>query len=170
MNLRIYTIGHSNISFEEFIIRLEKQGVETVADVRSAPVSRFCPQFNHDQLDARLPGHSISYEFLGDLLGGRPQIKDYLKSDGAPDYEKMAEGENFIEGLEILKRMAARSVVCLMCSEEDPARCHRSKLVSARLVALGVDIMHILPDGTLESEEENSKRRFSTEKNQLELF
>lgn len=170
MKLTVFTIGHSNISFEEFVERLENQGIETLVDVRSAPVSRYCPQFNHEQLDALLPDHSISYEFMGDRLGGRPKRMDCLKPEGNPDYEKMAEDEDFIDGLEILKRMAGRSVVCIMCSEEDPAKCHRSKLVAARLTMLGVRVLHILADGTLETEGENAKRRFNKEDKQLELF
>ena len=34
-----------------------------------------------------------------------------------------------------------------MCSEADPAQCHREKLIARSLRACGVEVAHILPDG-----------------------
>ena len=168
--MTIYTIGHSNISFESFVELLERHGIQTLVDVRSAPYSRFVEHFNHDYLDIHLPRNNISYEYIGEKLGGRPRSARYFKSNGEPDYDAMAEDEAFIEGLDILCRMADQSVVCLMCSEEDPANCHRSKLVATQLALRAVEVMHILGDGTLESEEKNAKRRLTAKERQLELF
>ncbi|MEW6203265.1 MAG: DUF488 domain-containing protein [bacterium] len=168
--MTIYTIGHSNISFESFVELLERHGIQTLVDVRSAPYSRFVEHFNYDYLDIHLPRNNISYEYMGDKLGGRPRSVRYTKGDGTADYEAMAQDETFIEGLDILCRMADQSVVCLMCSEEDPANCHRSKLVAAQLALRGVDVMHILSDGTLESEKKNAKRRLTIEERQIRLF
>lgn len=168
--MTIYTIGHSNISFDAFLERLRMHGICVVADVRSVPVSRYVPHFNYEFIEMSLPREGIDYEFMGDRLGGRPRSPDYTKRDGTPDYEKMAEDELFIEGLDIMMRIAQRTVVCLMCSEEDPAKCHRAKLVSAQLALRGADVQHILADGALEAEEHNSRRRFSAAEQQLELF
>jgi len=44
----IYTIGHSDHSTEQFIGILKQHTITAVADVRSAPYSRFHPQFNKD--------------------------------------------------------------------------------------------------------------------------
>jgi hypothetical protein len=66
----ILTIGHSNHPIGRFITRLADAGVTAVADVRSAPVSRFSPQFNKKALSASLGEHGIAYAFLGDELGG----------------------------------------------------------------------------------------------------
>ena len=44
-----------------------------VADVRSAPMSRFSPHFNKAALAASLAGQGIDYVFLGKALGGRPE-------------------------------------------------------------------------------------------------
>jgi uncharacterized protein (DUF488 family) len=41
-------------------------------------------------------------------------------------------------------------VLALMCAEKDPLECHRTILVSRHLAALGIEIVHILADGTLE--------------------
>jgi uncharacterized protein (DUF488 family) len=167
--MKIYTVGHSNISFEEFVGRVGKHGVRTLVDVRSAPYSQYSPHFNYDYLENNLPMHGIDYIYMGNMLGGRPRSQLFYKSDGTPDYEKMAAEESFQEGLEILKSMAQRSVVCILCSEEDPASCHRGKLVARQLVLSGVEIVHILGDGALESEEDNAKRRVSAKEKQLNM-
>ena len=47
----VFTIGHSTHSFEAFVALLKQHGVTALADVRSAPFSRFNPQFNRDALE-----------------------------------------------------------------------------------------------------------------------
>ena len=69
--LRIFTIGHSNHSLERFLKLLSQHDINAVADVRSAPYSRFCPQFNRDVLTATLRASGIGYSYLGRELGGR---------------------------------------------------------------------------------------------------
>jgi len=83
------TIGHSNISAERFLVHLQGAGVDTVADVRSTPQSRFCPWFSQKPLAATLAAAGIGYTALGDVLGGRPR-DDRLYRDGIADYEAMA--------------------------------------------------------------------------------
>lgn len=168
--MRIFTIGHSNTPFEKLSENLKKHGIETVIDVRSAPYSKYASHFNYDSLEGNLSRHGISYEYMGDRLGGRPRLSKYVNARGRPDYEAMAGDEQFQEALDSLLRMADGSVLCLICSEEDPARCHRSKLISAQLALRGADVMHILGDGTLEPEEANAKRRFSIDESQMELL
>jgi uncharacterized protein (DUF488 family) len=41
--------------------------------------------------------------------------------------------------------------LALMCAEKEPGECHRALLVSRRLVDRGVEVLHILADGRLES-------------------
>ena len=68
----IHTIGHSDLDLEKFMDRLEQNGVELVADVRSMPHSRHAPQFNRERLAQVLSQHGIGYLHMGDQLGGRP--------------------------------------------------------------------------------------------------
>ena len=44
--IKLYTIGHSNHSLDQFIRLLEENGIMTLVDVRSAPYSRYNPHFN----------------------------------------------------------------------------------------------------------------------------
>jgi uncharacterized protein (DUF488 family) len=89
----ILTIGHSRHSLERFIASLEGAGATAVADVRSAPVSRFSPHFNKAALAASLAARSIDYIFLGKELGGRP-ARPELYSEGVADYGKMAASQS----------------------------------------------------------------------------
>jgi len=60
--LTIVTIGHSRHSLELFVALLEAAQLTAVADVRSAPISRFSPHFNKGALVRRWrSGTSITF-------------------------------------------------------------------------------------------------------------
>ena len=120
----ILTIGHSRHPLARFIGLLEGAGATAVADVRSAPVSRFSPHFSKAALAAALAARRIDYIFLGNKLGGRPgQPAMYTK--GVADYGKMAASNEFRAGIALLTEAAGRHRVAAMCSEADPLDCHR---------------------------------------------
>lgn len=150
---RIFSIGHSNRSWEEFEGVLRSNGVTALADVRSSPWSRRVPHFSKDTLATSLRRAGIAYVFLGDSLGGRPS-KPSLYVDGVADYEKMAREPLFAEGIERVRKGAQAHVVALMCSERHPLDCHRCLLVGRRLAELGEGVRHIMPDGTMRSHEQ----------------
>ncbi len=63
--LRVYTIGHSTRTIEDFIEILKAYEIEEVIDIRTIPRSRHNPQFNKDVLPGylkagkdRVPAHS----------------------------------------------------------------------------------------------------------------
>ncbi len=43
--------------------------------------------------------------------------------------------------------------MALLCSEEDPAHCHRRLLISRVLVQRGAEILHVRGDGALDTDE-----------------
>src|SRR5437868_5239845 len=96
--LEIFSIGHSSMSYEEFVRSLRNASVTAVADVRSMPFSRRNPQFNRDTLRDELRIDGIAYVFLGEELGGRPKEREYF-CEGVADYEKMAKSSDFERGL-----------------------------------------------------------------------
>jgi uncharacterized protein (DUF488 family) len=153
----IFTIGHSNHPIGRFIALLADAGVTAVADVRSAPVSRFSPQFNRKALSASLGEHGIAYTFLGDKLGGRPQQPEMF-TGGVADYEKMAATESFRVGLNRLIDGARRYRTAAMCSEADPLDCHRCLLIARALTSAGIDVGHILASGTVMPHHEAEER------------
>ena len=70
-NLTIWTIGHSNQSFEQFLDLLKRHQIDDVVDVRSSPYSRYATHFSKEAIEDSLARHRIRYIFLGDLIGGR---------------------------------------------------------------------------------------------------
>jgi uncharacterized protein (DUF488 family) len=144
----ILTIGHSRHSLERFIELLEAAQVTAVADVRSAPASRFSPQFNKTALAASLEPRGIDYAFLGKELGGRPE-RDDLYTEGVANYEKMAAAPELRAGVAKLIELAEQRRVAAMCAEADPLDCHRCLLVGRALVEAGREVSHILPSGEI---------------------
>ena len=144
----ILTIGHSRHTLERFIALLAEAGATALADVRSAPMSRFSPDFNRGALAASLAGQGIDYVFLGKELGGRPE-REEMYTQGRADYEKMAASPEFRIGLARLTEAAERHLIVVMCSEADPLDCHRCLLVGRVLAAGGIDVGHILASGAV---------------------
>jgi len=146
--LQVFTIGHSNQGWDQFVALLERYGVTAIADVRTAPVSRYAPQFSGETLVGALRERGISYMHLGRELGGRPADRSMYEA-GVADYDRMARLPPFAAGLARVAEGAARYRIALMCSEQDPLDCHRCLLVGRYLKERGVDVSHILGDGTL---------------------
>lgn len=145
----LYTIGHSNHKIENFIALLKRYGVTCIADVRSAPYSRYCPQFNKDALAAALQAAGITYMFLGRELGARPD--DFSRYErGCVNFQHIAETEGFKGGLQRLIAATSKHQVALMCAEKEPLECHRSILVCRHLKKYNLYIRHILQDGSIE--------------------
>ena len=153
----VLTIGHSNHSLEAFVALLQQHGVTALADVRSAPYSRFNPHFNRKALHDSLPAIGIRYVFLGRALGGRPDDPSCY-DQGRVRYDRLAHTSLFREGLERVVEGAGRERIALMCAEKEPLDCHRTILVGRSLVERGVGVAHILADGSLEPHDETMDR------------
>ena len=72
----VFTIGHSNRTWEEFRDLLRAHGVKRVIDVRSIPRSWHNPQFNQEILRAKLRSAKIGYVHLAKLGGLRHARRD----------------------------------------------------------------------------------------------
>jgi uncharacterized protein (DUF488 family) len=154
----IYTIGHSNHPLERFLGLLQPHGITAVADVRSTPYSRFNPQFRREKLQAALATVGIQYVFLGQELGARSQNPACYDSEGRVSYAKLARTELFRKGIARLRTGLADHRISLLCAEREPLECHRTILVARELVREGVEVTHILGDGSLESHEHALQR------------
>lgn len=148
-NISILTIGHSNHSIEQFVDLLRQHWVTALADVRSAPYSRFNPQFNKEALERALRDHGIGYVFLGKELGARSEDRSCYEN-GQVQYRRLAQTPLFHAGIERVKKGAETHLVALMCAEKEPLECHRTLLVSRALEREGVPVAHIHADGRLE--------------------
>ena len=147
----IFTIGHSDHSIENFVALLGDNDVNMVVDVRSAPRSRWVPHFNPDNLEPALERVGIDYAFMGQELGGRPNDRSAYEADGRVSYERAALADDFTDGVAVLVRQADERIIALLCMERDPLECHRALLVARALAEQGVDMQHILLDGSVEN-------------------
>jgi uncharacterized protein (DUF488 family) len=73
---RIWTIGHSTRSADEFITLLKSTGISGLADIRTIPRSRRHPHFAREALDARLEREGIEYRHFAGLGGLRKPRRD----------------------------------------------------------------------------------------------
>ncbi len=165
----LFSIGHSNIPAERFRDLLHDAGVNAIADVRSAPFSRFFPWFSQKPMAARLNESGIAYTFMGDALGGRPRDQR-LYRDGIADYEAMAAQTEFGHGLQRLADAARQSRFCLLCAEREPLDCHRCLLVARRLAENGLTTGHILHDGRIEPHAATERRLLALYDQDCDLF
>lgn len=146
----IFTIGHSIHPIDAFLALLAGAGVDVIADVRSAPYSRFNPQFNREPFRDSLSAAGVAYVFLGEELGARSKDPSHY-ADGKVSYERLAQTESFKSGIARVLKGAETMTVALLCAEAEPLDCHRTILVARHLARCGVEIRHILRDGTVES-------------------
>jgi uncharacterized protein (DUF488 family) len=153
----VFTIGHSNLEIGKFVALLKQHGIQGIADVRSSPYSQFNPQFNRELLQKSLQEHGIAYVFLGQELGARRSEREcYL--EGRADYGLISQTPAFKRGIERVAQGAAKMRLALMCAEKDPIDCHRCILVTPKLRQQGLQVLHILSDGSLEDHAQTEKR------------
>lgn len=144
--LPIFTIGYGARTLDAFLAVLKRHEIGYLIDVRSAPYSKFKPEFSRSALEKSLQAAGIRYLYMGDTLGGRPDDPDCYE-DGKVLYDKLREKPFYREGIGRLRAAFARQVrVVLMCSEGKPEQCHRSKLIGETLHTEGIPVVHIDED------------------------
>lgn len=155
MDCRIYTIGLGNKSIEELIGEIRKHNIEYVIDIRSKPYSKYNPHHNKETLSNDLEKAGMKYLYLGNLLGGLPDDQSCYTADRKIDYEKVKEKEFFKTGLSRIVNADKKGIkIVMMCSEKEPAKCHRSKMIGVELQKLGIEVCHIVDIDTILSQNE----------------
>lgn len=124
--MKLYTIGFTKKSAEDFFQRMEQEHVEKLVDVRLNNVSQLAGFAKRDDLRyfaKKLCG--IAYEHRPELAPTKDILDEYKKNKGEwSTYEK-----------KFLKLMTQRRIEkmdkaeldggCLLCSEDKPHHCHR---------------------------------------------
>lgn len=139
----IYSIGHGNKKFEDFLNELNSFNVKYLIDVRTSPYSKYNPQYNREFLKSNLETANITYVYLGENLGGLPSDRScYI--EGKVSYDLIKDKDFFKIGLVRLIKAYEKDInVALMCSETKPEECHRSKLIGQELLKKNIPIHHI---------------------------
>ena len=143
VRIPIYTIGYGSRSIEVLIEVLHAYKIAYLIDVRSAPYSRYKPEFSKAPLANEMEQHSIRYVFMGDMLGGRPD-DETCYVNGKVDYEKVKATASYQRGIQRLHTaFSQQQSVALMCSEGKPEECHRCKLIGTTLTQENIPVIHI---------------------------
>jgi uncharacterized protein (DUF488 family) len=138
---RVFTVGHSDLTLERFLLILEKSSVRLVADVRSNPASTRFPWFERNALASELEGRGLFYRWFRSLGGRRPRIPGEerhtaLAEEGLRRYAAGMNTAAFHRACEELLGLAASTVAAVLCAERDFRRCHRW-LLADKLVLMG---------------------------------
>lgn len=127
----VWSLGHSNRSFNEFLNLLVEADIQTVVDCRSKPRSRW-PQYNQSRLHQLLDEAGIGYEFYGNRLGG---LGGNIDQDGAIS--------------ELSERAKSGERIAIMCSEARPADCHRGTVLAPLFEANDIHVRHLFYGATV---------------------
>ncbi len=146
-NPKLYTIGHSTRTIEEFLDLLKPFEIKILTDIRRLPGSRKYPQFDQDNLKKYLEENGIEYRYLEDL-GGRRKLSKTSKNTAWRNksfqaYADYMETDTFKTAAEKLAGIAINTPTAIMCSEAVWWRCHRS-MVSDYFKAKNWEVLHIM--------------------------
>jgi uncharacterized protein (DUF488 family) len=149
---RLFTIGHSTRTIEEFVGILNEAAIRRIVDVRYFPGSRRHPQFGSEALPPALAAAGIDYQHLRELGGRRgrqhdgPSRNTQWRVEAFRNYADYAETPAFREALDRLERLADERVTAIMCAEAVWWRCHR-RLITDYMLARGWEVTHLMGPG-----------------------
>jgi len=141
--MKLYTIGFTQKSAQEFFKRLRDNGVQRLIDIRIHPhgqLSGFARQVDLPYFLIELAGQ-CQYLYLPVLAPTEEIMKDYRK-DGdwvryAARFEALMDERNIPAGVD--RSIFDTATSCLLCSEPAPEKCHR-RLVAERLARFWPDL------------------------------
>ena len=150
---KIFTIGHSNHPLDRFLTLLAQHRIKAVADIRRFPGSRKHPHFNQENLAATLHEAGVDYHWIEALGGRRRKQQDEstilgLRNEEFRNYADYMLTKEYQEGVDEFLKVAKRKRTAFMCAEGLYWQCHR-RLVSDFLLANGLTVQHIMPNGEL---------------------
>lgn len=130
----LYTIGYEGISLEEYLVRLIKQDVKVLVDVRNNPLSMKYG-FSKSQLKRYCESLGIGYVHIPEV-GIQSEQRQELNSQA--DYDKLftlyreQNLKNTIASqTQILNLLQEHKRIALTCFEANICQCHRKHLADA---------------------------------------
>ncbi len=126
MEGKIYSIGYQGSNIERITQILERHQIELLIDVRTNPFSKYYEDFNLSLLKKRFGKNHLWY---GKSLGDKEEVSEVVRVGGINSLmEKVREGK----------------IICLMCMEADPEKCHRKFLLARRFREMfDIKVLHL---------------------------
>ncbi len=146
----LWTIGHSNRSWQDFVPLLAEARIAVLADVRRFAGSRRHPQFSRDAMPAALAAAGIRYWPLPALGGRRTPLADSpnraWRVAAFRAYADHLASDEYVAARDELMAVAAVERTCVMCAEALWWQCHR-RLIADDFVARGWQVVHLMGRG-----------------------
>lgn len=146
MKRKLFTIGYTGFSVQEFVDKLTNTGVACLIDTREIPISRK-RGFAKTALRKHLDQAGIAYHHFR-LLGSPRAVRHELRETG--DYEKFfGKVRRHIASVEATSaireaiEIARTTTSCLMCCCADWQLCHRRCVVEAITTLTGFLVEHL---------------------------
>jgi uncharacterized protein (DUF488 family) len=151
----LLTVGHGPQDRAALGTRLTAAAVDRIVDVRRFPGSRNNPDVARGSLAEWLPALGIGYRW-DERLGGRrrlppggPAEDDWWTVAQFAAYAAHTRTPEFTAALDQVLEESASATVAVMCSESVWWRCHRRLIADVAVLARGVPVSHLMPDGRL---------------------
>lgn len=144
----LFTIGYEGISLEEYLVRLLKNDVKVLVDVRSNPISMKYG-FSKSQLNKYCAGLGIEYVHFPEV-GIQSEQRQELNTQN--DYDRLfnvyRKGNLATTGkiqTKILNLLKQHKRIALTCFEANICQCHRKHLAEAitSLPGFSYELKHI---------------------------
>ncbi|TYP81923.1 DUF488 family protein [Blastococcus xanthinilyticus] len=149
----LLTVGHGSDDREALAARLAGAGVQLLVDVRRFPGSRSNPDVRRESLAEWLPTAGVGYRWAEDLGGrrrlppGEPVADGWWTVAQFAAYAAYTRTPEFSAALDEVLAATADRTVAVMCSEYVWWRCHRRLIADVAVLARGVAVRHLMPDG-----------------------
>lgn len=146
--MKIYTIGFTQKTAQEFFTLLSRNGIQRLVDIRLKPSGQLSGFAKKEDLPFFLErlASGCGYVHLPELAPTQEILEEYRASKDWLRYAERFEALMDSRGIPAsLQRDEFEKVFsCLLCSEASPDRCHR-RLVVERMAAVwpGVEIIHL---------------------------
>jgi len=129
---KIYSLGTSKRTLDEFLKILKFYRIQVVIDVRRWPTSKWFEHFKKENLEKILAENNIEYCHFEKLGGYR---------EGG--YEKYTKTKEFKEALKELIKISKFQNIVLICAERLPWQCHRA-IIAKELGKKKFEVFHII--------------------------
>jgi uncharacterized protein (DUF488 family) len=141
--LKIYTIGFTKKTLEEFINRLQKAQIERVIDIRLNNTSQLAGFSKYPDFEFVLRQFRIEYISVKSLAPNKELLNKYHKDKNWENYEvnfkalmNKRNSQKTLNDLHLDKKSS-----CFLCTEDRPEKCHR-RLV-AEMLDKSFEIIHL---------------------------
>ncbi|TVQ76601.1 MAG: DUF488 domain-containing protein [Flavobacteriales bacterium] len=132
--ISLFTIGYEGVSLEKYLIKLVRNNVKLLVDVRRNPLSM---KFGFSKTLLKRYCNSLDIEYIhipevGIASENRQQLNDQKDYDVLfKNYCKTTIKETTDAQKRILELLVKHRRIALTCFEAEPCQCHRSHLASA---------------------------------------